>query len=248
METQFDKEGENIRIKMKKMNRYNFNKQFLLAVLLLLIFPALSFAWHDETHLSIAKAASYKKWFNAIGADMAKIKAGYKEKHNHFVSNSAGTIVTAEKVITQAKKYNKREFRGHLYGAIIASVRNYLKDTKKDKYSEYHLGYCAHYVGDLSQPLHNTRYNSYNKKNHIITDGIVNDEVLDNIFNIVIYPISITSEQELASEIARIANISLALGYKIESEKRLLTKEEAYIQLGHSASLLKAILQYVSLK
>jgi hypothetical protein len=226
------------------MNRDNFNKQFFLAVLLLIIFPALSFAWHDETHLAIAKVANYKKWFNAIGADMAKIKAGDKEKHNHFVKNSSGTIITAEEVLKQAKKYNKRQFSGHLYGAIIASVRDYLKDTNKGKYSEYHLGYCAHYVGDLSQPLHNTRYNFYNRKNHVITDGIVNDEVLDNMSSIEIYPITITSEQELAGEIARIANISLALGYKIESEKRLLTKEKAYIQLGHSASLLKAILQY----
>jgi hypothetical protein len=226
------------------MNRDNFNKQFFIAVLLLIIFPALSFAWHDETHLAIAKAANYKKWFNATGADMAKIKAGDKEKHNHFANNSPGTIITAKEVIKQAKKYNKRQFRGHLYGAIIASVRDYLKDTNKGKYSEYHLGYCAHYVGDLSQPLHNTLYNFYNRKNHVITDGIVNDEVLDNMSRIEIYPITITSEQELAGEIARIANISLALGYKIESEKRLLTKEEAYIQLGHSVSLLKAILQY----
>jgi hypothetical protein len=226
------------------MNRDNFNKQFFLVVVLIIISPALSFAWHDETHLAIAKVANYKKWFNATGADMAKIKAGDKEKHNHFVNNSPWTIITAEEVLKQAKKYNKRQFSGHLYGAIIASVRDYLKDTNKGKYSEYHLGYCAHYVGDLSQPLHNTLYNSYNKKNHVITDGIVNDEVLDNMSRIEIYPITITSEQELAGEIARIANISLALGYKIESEKRLLTKEEAYIQLGHSASLLKAILQY----
>ena len=45
-------------------------------------------------------------------------------------------------------------------------------------------------------------------------------------------------------EIARIANLSLILGYQIESEGRLLTKEEAYAQLSHSASLFKAILEY----
>ncbi len=175
------------------MNRDNLNKQFSLVFVLIIIFPALSFAWHDETHLAIAKAANYKKWFNATGADMAKIKAGDKEKHNHFVKNSPGTIITAKEVIKQVKKYNKRQFKGYLYGAIIASVRDYLKDTKKGKYSEYHLGYCAHYVGDLSQPLHNTLYNFYNRTNHVITDGIVNGEVVDNMSRIEIYPITITS-------------------------------------------------------
>jgi hypothetical protein len=52
-------------------------------------------------------------------------------------------------------------------------------------------------------------------------------------------------EQDLAREIARIANLSLALGYKLEDEGRLLTKEEAYQQLSHSASLMKAVLVYL---
>jgi hypothetical protein len=61
-----------------------------------------------------------------------------------------------------------------------------------------------------------------------------------------IYLVSITSEEALAKEIARIANLSIALGYKLEDKNRILTREEAYRQLGHSASLFKAILQFVS--
>jgi len=37
----------------------------------------------------------------------------------------------------------------------------------------------------------------------------------------------------------------MILGYKLEDEKRLLTKEEAYQQISHSTSLFKAILDYV---
>ena len=48
--------------------------------------------------------------------------------------------------------------------------------------------------------------------------------------------------------LARIANQAMALGYKLEDENRLLTSEEAYQQLGHSASLIKGILRYVSLQ
>jgi len=75
----------------------------------------------------------------------------------------------------------------------------------------------------------------------------VNDEVLNNLDKIQIYPIEIKSEQDLAREIARIANLSLVLGYKLEDEGRLLTKEEAYQHLSHSASLMKAVLAYLGM-
>ena len=52
----------------------------------------------------------------------------------------------------------------------------------------------------------------------------------------------------MAREIARIANLSMALGYKLEDEGRLLSKEEAYQQISHSASLFKAVLGYVDSK
>jgi hypothetical protein len=39
----------------------------------------------------------------------------------------------------------------------------------------------------------------------------------------------------------RIGNLSIKKGYQIQDEKRLLTKEEAYEQISHSASLFKAI-------
>ena len=218
----------------------------LLSILFVISFTANSYPWHDETHIAIAKAAGYKKWYNATGADMAKLKAGKIEKLNHYVNNPRGASVTPEMVFQQINEYNKtNDLKGHLYGAIMASIRDYLIAKSKGKYGEYHLAFCAHYVGDLSQPLHNTVYNFYNRRNHTTTDGIINDEVLDNIDKIKIYPIKIKSENDLAKEIARIANLSLKKGYQIQDEKRLLTKEEAYEQISHSASLFKAILRYV---
>jgi hypothetical protein len=93
-------------------------------------------------------------------------------------------------------------------------------------------------------PLHSTQYNAFNKKNHSELDGIINDQVLDHLDKIKIYPITIDSEESLAKEIARIAGLSMELGYKLERENRLLTKDEAYSQVSHSASLFKAILGY----
>jgi S1/P1 Nuclease len=200
--------------------------------------------WFDETHIAVAKVTGYAKWFNGCGPDMIKVKMGEREAHNHFVNNPRGSVVTAERVMAQVEKYDQIDEHGHVYGAIIASLRNYIADKKKGKYGEYHLAFCAHYVGDLSQPLHNMEYDSFNKMYDKKVDGTVNDEVLENPDKIKIYPITLTNEGDLAKEIARIANLSMVLGYRLEDENRILSKEEAYQQLGHSSSLFKAILQF----
>jgi hypothetical protein len=76
-------------------------------------------------------------------------------------------------------------------------------------------------------------------------DGTVEKKVLDHLERIRIYPIKIQSEDDLIKEIARIANLSMKLGYQLEAENRPLTKEDAYIQLSHSVSLFKSIWDYI---
>ena len=44
----------------------------IFAVFLVAIFAGNTYPWNDETHIAIAKAAGYKKWYNSTGADMAK--------------------------------------------------------------------------------------------------------------------------------------------------------------------------------
>ena len=217
----------------------------LLACTFLFQHPIRSEAWFDETHVAIAKAAGYPKWFNACGPDMIREKIGDREGHNHFVNHPRGIVVTPEIVIAQIEKYDKIDPHGHLYGAIIASVRDYIKKKIAGKYAEYHLAFCAHYVADLSQPLHNIEHNAYNWEYHSETDGIINDEIMGNPEKINVYPIKIDTEESLIREVTRIANLSMALGYKLEDEKRLLTKEEAYQQVSHSVSLFKGILEYL---
>jgi hypothetical protein len=207
--------------------------------------------WHDETHLAVAKAAGYFKWYNAAGPDITKIKAGSIESYNHYFDNDRDVEVTPQMVISQIDKYNDpSDKEGHLYGAIIASLRKYKETTGTGKYPEYHVAFCAHYVADLSQPLHNISFDDFNKTHHDSNDGIVEAEVLKNIGLIEknMYPIKLRPnffEKDLSKEIARIAKLSRRLGHKLKAENRDMTKEEAYIQLGHSASLLKAILKYL---
>jgi hypothetical protein len=203
--------------------------------------------WHDRTHLAVAKAAGYENWYNAAGPDMAKMKYGATEGTNHWCNNTSGVEVTPSVVFDQAGRYNRASDReGHLYGAIIASLRAYLKDTGEGKYAEYHMGFCAHYIGDLSMPLHNVPYDGFNERRHHANDGAVESGVLDGIGLIRknMYPVVIRDEADLAREIARIANIARRLAGKLREEDRDMTQDEAYAELSHSASLLRAVLSH----
>jgi hypothetical protein len=210
-----------------------------------------AFGWHDETHLAVAKAAGYDKWYNATGADITKIKAGSIEKNNHFSDNPDNINITPELVLEQVRRYNNpNDEEGHLYGAIVASLREYQRSVEEAKYAEYHLAFCIHYIADLSQPLHNILYDDFNRTHHLKNDGTVDREVLTNIEKIKkrMYTIDLRPdhfEEDLAREIARMANQSKQLGYTLKKENRDMTQEEAYMQLGHSASLAKSVLMHL---
>jgi hypothetical protein len=81
---------------------------------------------------------------------------GDREGHNHYVNIPRGVVVTPEMVMALVERYEQVDEHGHLYGAIIASVQDYITDKMEGKHGEYHMAFCAHYVTDLSQPLHNT--------------------------------------------------------------------------------------------
>jgi hypothetical protein len=237
-----------------------YYQPILFAMLFLLLsISGAAFGWHDKTHLAIAQAAGYENWYNAAGADITKTKADEIEAKNHWYNNADGEV-TAKMVMDQIKRYNKNEpedAAGHLYGAIIASLKDYIREIKDpSKYAEYHLAFCAHYIGDLSMPLHNMPYKDegvYNDRvRHRKYDGTIEFSVLNNIGLIQknMYEIKIESYEDLAREIARIANISHSLALKLEKEhrdnkEREMNVDEAYHQIYHSASLLKAVLTCV---
>jgi len=227
--------------------------KIMMVLCCLWLFASQAQAWHDQTHLAICKAAGFNMWYHCAGPDIAKIKAGNIEAYNHWFNNTAEVEITPQMVFDQVERYNQRnkilDPEGHLLGAIIASLRTYEKDLRSGKYAMYHLVYCAHYISDLTMPLHNIAYDDFNEEHHNANDGIVEDTILKEPEKISknIYPITLSKkdfEADLAREIARVANLSRKLGYKLRAEKRDMTKQEAYIQLGHSASLLKAVLQH----
>jgi hypothetical protein len=228
--------------------RKNRIKGILLSILLSFAGEPV-FAWHDHTHLAVSQAAGYENWHNSAAADITKIKAGEIEQYNHYFNNDAGVDVTEAMVFDQVRRYdNPKDPQGHLYGAIIASIREYKAMKQSNKYAEYPLAFCAHYIGDLSMPLHNVPYTDFNKTRHSQNDGIIDFGVMNNVGYIQknMYDMVIKNENDLAREIARIANISRQLGLRMEKENRDMTPDEAYRQIIHSASLLRAVLNYMN--
>lgn len=223
-------------------------KNIIFLTILLFSLSSQCFSWHDQTHMAVATAAGFKNSYMLVGPDIARLKAGNIESFNHWCNNDENHLLTKEQVLAQIEKYNSTdsgEEKGHLYGAIIGAVIAYQKDKSEGKYAEYHLGYLGHYVGDLSNPLHNIAYNEFNKNHHNINDGIIENEIAFSINNIVITEIVINSIDDIANEIVKIANDAKELGYKMEKENRNMTKVEAYAQISKSASFFKGILKYL---
>ncbi|BCS52801.1 hypothetical protein [Geobacter sp. SVR] len=220
-------------------------------------------AWHDATHMAVVRAAGLENLaYLAVGADMAKEKAA-GESANHYCNMPKGVEVTPEMVLAQVGDYNENgDADGHLYGAIIAAIDDYLLRSSGGKYGLYPLGYAAHYIGDLSMPLHNVAYDAFNKANHSANDGIVErtgppgettdakvarlaEEIRKRMAKLP--PIWINNDvrqfhRDLATRIAAIANRAAALGYTLqETQRTRMTEEEAYMQLAQSAQLLQAV-------
>jgi hypothetical protein len=235
-----------------------------LVILLSICSPA--FAWNDATHMAVMKAAGLDNYaYLAVGADMSKEKSGGHEDGNHYCNNAKGGKVTADMVLDQVRDYNSlSNDKGHLYGAIIAALTQYWERKSNHKFARYPLGFAAHYIGDLSMPLHNTDYNDFNKAHHRANDGVVEgseDEATDVKVARIAAEIKkrmagrpayrlprakddfAKFKRELAKKIAEIANKSIALGYAMQDskpQKTLMSADDAYGQLAESAALLKA--------
>jgi hypothetical protein len=240
----------------------------LFAFALSLVLPSPALAWNDITHMAVMKAAGLDDYaYLAVGPDMAKAKSGGHEEGNHYRDNKRGAVVTEDIVLDQVQDYNCRcsGGAGHLYGAIIAALDEYRELKQKNKHALYPLGFAAHYIADLSQPLHNIEYNDFNKANHAANDGAVEkgekgttDEKLARMARNIqqrmrsIPPYRLPSPKEgikkfnseVAKRIAEIANKAMAMGYAMQEAnppKAVMTTDEAYRQLAQSAMLLKAV-------
>ena len=233
-----------------------------------------AYGWSCKTHLFIAREAGVADPQTACYPDLWKKENDALLGPHHWHNAAPDAVVDAEYIDrfqikeesfirlggTSLKpvKIKVPDPAGVLYWKIVDTFRM-LQDSRGWEY-EYYVSTIAHYVGDLSQPLHNFPYGSdpagngrsypeqgiWAKKMHQEFDQTLDtslplsgDEA--GRFAGMIKPPAIVSVDDLKKEISRIANAAIALANRCYTEKRVLTREEALRQAAMSVALLKAI-------
>jgi len=242
-------------------------KRVLVIILMVFNFSPCAFGWSSETHIFIATEAGIKNPEVTCFPDLAREENIILAGPFHWHDAAPTTIVTPDYIdqhqITEGMyvkvgapeskpiKMKVPDPSGVLYWKIL-ELYQHMKGRTGWEY-EYYLTNIAHYVGDLSQPLHNFPY-----ADHPAGDGKAYpeigfwakehhqqfDSVLDSFlpltgkeketFQKMINPIQIASVDDLKKEISKIANSAISLANKCYAEKRLLTKDEALRQIAVS--------------
>jgi hypothetical protein len=202
-------------------------------------------AWFDDTHRAVMEAsgAPYGSCV-AIAPDILAHRL-VTEGPNHY-SNQAAPITPAD-VLRQVDRVDRADAAGHVYGAIVVSARHVAAALASDKRPNYAYGFLAHYVGDLSQPLHNSPYDAFNQQHHRRIDGLV--EQVPNLPAAIaarMRPLHLRNEAELATAIADVANAARAADVRLRHSGDM-SQDEALDLLGRSASLLRAINDWVGI-
>lgn len=245
-----------------------------LCFLALLVYCGQAWGWSSETHTFIAEEAGLEYPLTACFPDLSKKDNEDLLGPYHWHNAAPATVVDAAYIdkfrVTQGPYIKKSapeskaisirvpDPAGVLYWEIIDLYKKL--QGKSGWVRDYYLANLAHYVGDLSMPLHNFPHGkdpasdgqvyadvgTWAKDNHAKFD-----EALDSWlplkpakrqqFKALLTPVAISSEAQLKAEVAKIANKSITLANKCYSEQRKMTKEEALAQAALSVSLLKAI-------
>ncbi len=198
-------------------------------------------AWFDRTHMAVLEAsgAPYLPCL-AVAPDVVALKLP-RYKLNHF-SNLVTPSVSSDQILEQVARYDGDDVRGHLYGAVVAAYRQVLAQRQQGRRAAYAFGFLAHYVGDLSQPLHNSVYDEFNAQQHRLIDGFVDQR--QDLVDLIgrrkdAYLPTLGGEQDLLVAIANVANAARAADLQLRAG--LFTENDCLELLARSAGLLQGI-------
>jgi len=246
-----------------------------IVVLLILAFYGNVLGWSCKTHTFIALEAGVKNPESACFPDVSKEEnddlLGPFHWHNAYPSATITPEYIDQYKVTgkpieldpSAKKkitIKVPDYSGVLYWKIVDLYQR-MKGKTGWRYN-YYLFNIAHYVGDLSMPLHNfphgttpasdgksySEVGNWAKENHGKFDSALDSSLplkgeKREAFRNMVTPVQITSVDDIKAEICKVANASIALANKCYSEKRNMTKDEALRQVALSVSLLKGIIE-----
>ncbi|MCS7164068.1 MAG: hypothetical protein NZ845_03605 [Thermodesulfovibrio sp.] len=250
----------------------------ILQFLLILILFSKAYCWDCFTHAYIAKKSGVRIPEAACMPDIIRNENYELFAPFHYHSASPDTVVTPdyidkfsvkeENVLISGKIYRIKvpHPAGALYWKIVdlyEKMKSLDKTKPEDLLSyEYYLFSIAHYIGDLSQPLHNFPYGnspasdgniyeregSFNKEYHTKFDEAftyylkTSPETQTKIDKSIKH-INLSSTEDLKKEIAEIANSAIKIAKKCFAENRLPTEQELITQISWSISLLKAVIK-----
>jgi hypothetical protein len=213
----------------------------ILALHLVYVPPAA--AWFDATHQAIVEASDlpYSPCL-ALAADVVASKHPI-EKYNHY-SNCPDAFITAAQVLQEAARYDTVDPPGHLYGAVLAAFHRLRATTKASRRPDYDFAFLAHYVGDLSQPLHNSPHDAFNRAHHLRLDGAVDTlpALASQIRSRAPY-LEIQSDNEAVEAIVQVANAARLADRQLRLTG--LSEEDILSLLGQSTSLLQALFKFI---
>lgn len=215
-------------------------------------------AWNDQTHMAIARAAGLKSYHNACAPDVTKHVMNinnYKDTASQAHFYDAAAPITREDIYKQLEIMETHEDMegGYVLGAIIHTIRIAKEATAKGQDDEYKYDVLAHYIGDMVQPLHMTAYDTYSKKWHLTTDGVLEYPkvkwAVDGAIKIskalnVDESLEFKSEDEVIDYLVVIANESYYKAEEMRKENRPLTRKEAIERASRGATFLRAVLKF----
>ncbi len=249
---------------------------FTVIFLLSSIYPA--YAWDCMTHAYIAKMAGLSIPEAACMPDITRDDNYDLLAPFHYHDAAPNAVVTVDyidkfKTTEIQLLHNGKNFKvyvphpaGVLYWRIV-DIYEKMKSLDKTKPDnrlayQYYLATIAHFIGDLSQPLHNFPYGdniasdgkiyenegNFNRENHIkfdeaFSEYLKNNPEINNKIVIALKEIQLNSTEELKEKIAEIANSAIEIANKCYRENRIPNEEELIKQVASSISLLKAVVK-----
>jgi len=249
-------------------------RTFVAALFVSLLLAGNAPAWSCKAHIFIAREAGIPNPHTACWPDLAKKEndalLGPYHWHNAAPDAKIGPayidryqvredpVAPVGDTGSRPMKIRVPDPAGVLYWKIVETYRA-LKNATGWEY-EYYLSNLAHYVGDLSQPLHNFPYGAdpagdgkpypeqgaWAKRMHQDFDTVLDPSIPlsgdeARKFAAMVKPPSIGSDEDLKRAIAEMANKAISLANECYSGKRIISREEALTQAAGSVSLLKAI-------
>ncbi len=204
--------------------------------------PTTALAWTDQTHMAIERTAGLRSYQNACAPDVSKTVSAINKLRK---SDGQGHFYDAAKAPTRKDVDEQLEMIGQsrddapdgwILGGIVNATRKSKAWTEMGRFDDYNYAILGHYIGDLSQPLHMSVYDDFNKKHHLNVDQTLNHSEVkwdDDGARLIAKEMTVDDSMQ-----------SYELGQKLRAENRELTHDEALARANRSATFFRAVMRY----